>query len=90
MPLTAKERTLRARKAAHAKHAKHDSRQSTEAAFAATMRKFEAQADPAHLLPDDERRRIAGHLLRAHLAGLSLKSSIARRRKADQLAGATP
>jgi hypothetical protein len=42
------------------------------------LAKFEAEADPDGRLPDEERRRRAEHLRKAHMARMALASSRAR------------
>ena len=82
MPLTPSERSLRARIGGHAVHAAHDSNELTENARAEFLRGFEVEVDPEGALTDEERRRRAGHTLRAHMAKLSLMAAVARRAKA--------
>jgi len=77
MALSPSERTLRARLAAHVLHATHDPRSTTAAARRAFRDSFLAQVDSD--LPEDERRRRAEHLRRAHFLRLALASAKARR-----------
>ena len=77
--LTPTERSLRARLAAHALHAQGGT--STRGGTAAFLSRFERQVDPDGILAPDERQRRAQHALKAHMAGLALKSSRARRRR---------
>ena len=63
-------------------HATHDSKKLTENARKAFNDRFEREADPDGKLPDDERRRRAEHLRKAHFTQLALKSAKARRERA--------
>ncbi len=74
------ERRLRARLAAYAQHGHRDPREATAKARAAFLAKFERDADPAGVLPPEERRRRAESLRRAHFARLALASVKARRK----------
>lgn len=80
MALTAQERSLRARIAAHSLHASRDSRELTRPARKAFEDRFEAQVDPEGVLSPEERRRRAGHAMRAYMGSLALKSARARRK----------
>lgn len=73
--LTPAQRVLRARMGAHAQHAKHDPHETTAAARSAFLARFEREVDPDGILPPDERARRAEHALKAHMAGLALRSS---------------
>lgn len=76
MGLTPTERHLRARLAALTLHATHDSRELTAPARRAFDQKFLDQV-PADL-PEDERRRRADHLRKAHFTRLAYLSARAR------------
>lgn len=84
MPLTPKERKLRARQAAHSMHAQHDSRQTSAPGRAAFMLGFEDQVDPERRLPEKERKRRAAQARRAYFTKLAFKSAKARREKKAQ------
>jgi hypothetical protein len=77
----ASERALRARMAAHLLHASRDSREVTAKAREAFLSRFERQVDPDGRLPEWERKRRAQHAMRAHMAGLALRSSKARKER---------
>ena len=81
MPLTAAQRSLRAKIGAHALHATHDGVALTEQARTVFLASFERQVDPEGLLPADVRQRRAAHALRAHMTRLSLAASRARAAK---------
>lgn len=76
-PLTAAQRSTRARAAAYALHAKRDPRETTERARSAFLKRFEPN-DP-NLTPEERERRTQA-ALRAHMAKLALRSSRARSR----------
>ena len=80
MPLTPKERTLRARLAAHTLHSRVDPTEHTAPARKAFLDSFEKQVDPDGTLDPKERARRAEHARKAHMARLALKSAQARRR----------
>jgi hypothetical protein len=82
MSLSSTERTLRARKAAHTRWANTDSADASEAARRRIEDRFEKQVDPDGTLDPAERSRRAAHAKKAHLSGLALLSSQARRRRA--------
>jgi hypothetical protein len=82
MALSPEQRSLRAKAAAHVMHSRNDSRELTKAARSGFAASFERMADPEGLLSEEERRRRADHLMRAHMAKLSLKASKARGKKA--------
>jgi hypothetical protein len=87
-PLTPAERTLLAQMAAHAKWAKvEDATAATAAGRKAFLDRFEKQVDPDLLLTQKERARRASHARKAHMLLLALKSSQARRRKAQGSGG---
>ena len=77
MPLTPKERTLRARLAAHTLHAQ--GKTNTAPARAAFNARWARLVDPDGVLTPEERERRAAHAKRAHFTGLALKSAKARR-----------
>lgn len=80
-PLTAEQRSLRARLAAHALHARRDPREATSTARAALWQRYLDEVDPAHLLPDEERARRAAHARQRDMLRLALASSRARTRR---------
>lgn len=82
--LTPAQRSLRARLAAHAMHARNDRRAVTANARRAFVERFERQVDADGVLPVAERQRRAEHALRAHMAGLALRSARARRARAAE------
>jgi hypothetical protein len=75
-PLTAQQRSLRARAAAYALHAQGGT--STAAATAANMARFERQVDPDGILAPDVRAKRAEQARRSYMSSLALKSSRAR------------
>lgn len=77
--LTPAQRSIRARAAAYALHAQGGT--STGAAFAARMAKLEDRIDPERVLTPEERARRVRLALKAQMATLALKASIARSRK---------
>ena len=79
MPLSPQERRLTARLAAHVLHSQVDGLAITEKARKTFIESFELQVDPDGILSPEERRRRAGHLHKAHMARLALKSAQARR-----------
>jgi hypothetical protein len=79
--LTEPERRLRARLAAHTKWGKQDPVAGTAKARAAFLERFEREADPNGLLPEDERRRRAQHARKAHFTRLAYLSARARNEK---------
>ncbi len=83
MPLSAEQRSLRARIAAHSKWAKHDPQKATEVMRAAgpgRLAYWEREVDPEGLFPEAERLRRADSARRAHMSRLALASSKARRK----------
>ncbi|WP_235826480.1 hypothetical protein [Candidatus Frankia alpina] len=72
-------RRLRAQIAVNARLATEDPVAMTAPARRAFLGKFEALADPDGVLPPDERARRAGHLRKAHMQRLALRSVQARR-----------
>jgi len=80
-PLTAAQRSLRARLAAYQLHATHDPRETTAAARAAQWQYYLAQVDPEGKLSAEERERRALAARRAHMIHLALLSSRARAKK---------
>lgn len=86
--LSPHERVLRARLAAHAMHASHDTRVVSKPGRDAFLARFESEVDPDGVLDPAERKRRAGHALKAHMTGLQLKAVRARRlRRAKKGAG---
>lgn len=83
--LTAAERRLRAQQAAYTSWANTDDPaarlQPARTAFRDT---FYDKVDPGRLLPVEERERKAEAAYKAHMAGLALKSSKARRLRRDR------
>ena len=77
---TPDERRERSRIAANATLSRHDSHGLTEAAHAATWRKYEQQVDPHGELDPEERHRRARHAMRADLARMNLRKLQAQRR----------
>jgi hypothetical protein len=81
-PLTPAERSLRARMAVHTSWAHTTDRAArTAPARRAALQRFERQVDPDGTLNPAERRRRAEQAMRAHMAGLALRSAQVRRRK---------
>jgi hypothetical protein len=81
--LTPQQRVLRARMGAHALHAQ--GKTNTEAARKASPQSLDywaAKVDPDGALPEKERERRAVHARKAHMSGLALASSQARRKRA--------
>jgi hypothetical protein len=74
------QRRLRARLAAYSLHGHVDGREHTAPARAAFLDQFLHEADPDGILPEEERRRRAGNLLKAYMCRLALASSRARTR----------
>lgn len=84
MPLTATERSQRARIAAHTKWAHEDPVAGTAKARATFLQRFLDEVDAAHPGLDElERHRRAEHLKSAYFARLALASARARRKKAS-------
>lgn len=94
-PLTAKtglnatERSLRAARAAHTRWLDPDAREAARVKARESMnRRFAKQVDPDNSLPPAERAKLAENARKAHLLGMSLKASRARRlRKERKAAG---
>lgn len=86
MPLTATERSLRARIAAHTRWSKvppADRSRQTAAGTRALADRFLAQAAAEHPdLPDTDLRKLADSLLRAYMCKLAFASAKARRARA--------
>lgn len=81
-PLTPAERSLRARLAVHTSWAQTTDRAArTAPARRAALQRFERQVDPDGTVNPAERRRRAEQAMRAHMAGLALRSAQARRRR---------
>ena len=59
---------------------------NTGAATAARRARFERQVDPDGVLSPEERAKRAHHAMKAHMAGLALRSSRARARKTGDAA----
>jgi hypothetical protein len=84
LPLTEKQRSLRARIAAHASWARTgDPAKRTAPAREAFLKRFEREVDPDGQLDPVERRRRAEHARKAHMQRLALKSAVARARAAE-------
>jgi hypothetical protein len=79
---TREQRRLRARLGAYAQQAAHDTRETTKNARLAFNQRFLDQVDPDGTLPEAERVRRALAARKAYFAGLALRSSTARRRRA--------
>jgi hypothetical protein len=79
--LTRAERRLRAQLAAHTRWKNTDPAAASEAARQRILDRFDREI-PDDVVDPGERARRAEHALKAHMASLALKSSIARRRKA--------
>jgi hypothetical protein len=81
LPLTPKQRTMRARMAAHVRWAKSKNpHEDTRPGRDAFMERFRREADPESLLPEAERERRAKHLMKAHFTRMAFDSSKARRK----------
>lgn len=76
--MTPEQRSLRAKIAANARWSKSDRHEGTKPARAGFLAKFERKVDPMGVLPPAERARRAESALRAHMATLALRSSMAR------------
>lgn len=78
--LTPSQRTQQARMASHSSWARTpDPAQRTAPARRAFMNRFERQVDPDGTLEPQQRKQLAEHAVRAHMADLGLRSS--RRRQ---------
>lgn len=78
--LTPEQRSLRAQMGAHARWARTPDRvAATKPATDAFLAKFERQVDPEGCLDPATRRQLALSARRAHMTGLALRSSRARR-----------
>ena len=82
-PMTAEQRSLRARTGAYALHAKYDSRDLTAKARKTFLDRFEKEVDPEGRLPLGERARRAEHARKAHFSKLAMKSAAVRKRRAQ-------
>ena len=78
--MTPAERSLRGRIGGYSLHAQRDSREITAPARAAFLAKFEAEVDPAKVLPVAERLRRAEAARRAYMSRLALKAAQKRRK----------
>src|SRR4051794_24846751 len=81
MPLSAAERSARARLGAFAQHAQHSTRDTTAAARSAFLARFEVEVDPNHVLTPEERARRAEAARRAYFARLTLQRLRTRSKK---------
>jgi hypothetical protein len=81
VPLTAEQRSLRARLAAYSMHARHEARETTAAAREARWRRYLEAVDPEGTLPPAERQRRAEALRRADMARLAYLSARSRQKK---------
>jgi hypothetical protein len=81
---TPEQRRQRARQGAYAQQAAHDTRKTTRNARLAFNQRFLDQVDPDGTLPEAERARRALAARRAYFAGLALRSSMARRKRAAE------
>lgn len=79
--MTPQERRLRARAGGLAVHAKYGSDYIAARARAGIIHHFERLVDPDGRLDPDERRERAVQKRKAHMAALSLKASVARRKR---------
>jgi hypothetical protein len=84
MPLGPSERRTRAKIGAHTVHAIHDGAEQTKRAREAFLASFPTRVDPDETLTPEERRRRADHLLRAHMARLSLMAAQARKARGNR------
>jgi len=75
MPLSAEQRTQRARMAAHARWAKANRYEGTAPARKAFLNSFLEKVDPDWVLPEAERERRAESALKEHMARLAFASS---------------
>lgn len=82
MPLTAEQRTMRARLAGLASAAKNDVHASTARARRGFDARFEREVDPDGVLPPLERRRRAEAARSAYFTSLAFKASVARSKRA--------
>lgn len=90
MPLSAAERTLRARLAANTRWSREDPTLNGARARAGLEAKFLREVDPDGVLPEPERRRRAECARKAHYQRMALASARARRaRKASRAAPST-
>ena len=80
---------LRGRVGGFVRAARHDGREMTAAARGAFLSRLEQEADPAGVLPPDERRRRAEALRKAHLARASLAAAEKRRAGRSRAAAAS-
>jgi hypothetical protein len=78
-PLTAEQRSLRAKLGAYSLHAQRDPHETTRAARDAFDARFARIVDPTGELDPAERERRATAARRAHFARLALRSAQARR-----------
>ena len=82
MTLSPSQRALNGRIGAAIARSRHDPRELTAAARVSFLARFERQVrEQSPELPEVEIQRRAGELRKAHMLGLSLKSSIARGKK---------
>jgi uncharacterized protein (DUF2249 family) len=80
--MTPAQRSLYGRMGAAVARSRHDPRELTAAARASFLGRFERQVrEQSPELPEAEIQRRAAELRKAHMLGLSLKSSIARAKK---------
>ncbi len=80
--LTPAERSLRASLAAHTRWSATpvaERRRQANRGHAALLATFAAQVDPAGVMPEEERQRLARNAYSAHMKRLALRSSQARR-----------
>jgi hypothetical protein len=82
MPLTTAQRVLYGRVGAAIARSRHDPKELTAEARKRFLARFEAQVREEYPdLPDAEIQRRAAELRKAHMLGLSVRSSIARSKK---------
>lgn len=85
--MTPEERVLRAKLAVNARWAKTPDRsQATAPARAAFDQRFLREVDPENKLDPTERAKRAANARAAHYARMTLRSSIARRKRAEAAA----
>jgi len=69
--MTDKERAAIGRLGAHMLHATHDAKETTAKARLAFAARFEKEVDPDNVLSVEERRKRAGHAMKAYMTRLS-------------------
>lgn len=79
--LSPEQRRLRAQTAAFTRWSQEDPRPAMATVRKGWRRRFEEQVDPDRQLSEAERTRRAEAAMKAHMAGLALKSSRARAKR---------